>query len=148
MNDKRIRYSSFNFLLDALSFFVNLLLSIPKLVKTVFHYALHSQQNHQFTPVYPSLRTESFPSPCTFDFDRDLSFEPHDLKGHPCEPHETTANNTSISHSSISSDIPNRYRPLHLPHILHNFPTKHYTYLPKLDGESKNLTVEKTCTSL
>ena len=55
MHDQRIRYPSFNFLLDALSFFVNILLSIPKLVKIFFHHALHSQHNHEFTPIYPSL---------------------------------------------------------------------------------------------
>ena len=143
MHDKRIRYSSFSFLLYALSFFVNILLSIPKLVKTVFHYALHSKQNHEFTPVYPSLRTESIPSPCTFDFDQELSFEPHDIKGHPCEPHETMTDNTSIPHISVSSNIPNWYKPLHLPLILHDFPIKHYKYLPKFDGESKNLTADK-----
>ena len=46
------------------------------------------------------------------------------------------------SHIALSN-IPNRYRPLHLPHVLHDFPTKHYKYLPKFDGESKNLTAEK-----
>ena len=143
MHDKRIRYSSFSFIQDVLSFFETFLLSLPKLVKIVFHYALHSKQNHEFTHVYPSLWTESIPPPCTFDFDRDISFETHDLKGNPCEPHETTTNNTSIPHSSVSSNIPNRYRPLHLPLILHDFPTKHYKYLPNFDGESKNLTSEK-----
>ena len=127
---------------DVLSFLVKLLLSFPKLVKTTFHYALHSKQHHEFTPIYPSLRTEIIPSPCMFDFDWDLSFKPHEIKGHPCEPHETSIDNTSIPHSSVSSNIPNRYKPLHLPLIFHDFPTKHYKYLPKFDGESKNLTVE------
>ena len=30
-----------------------------------------------------------------------------------------------------------------IPHVLHDFPTKHYKYLPIFDGESKNLTTEK-----
>ena len=45
--------------------------------------------------------------------------------------------------SLFLSNIRNRYRPLHLPLILHDFPTKHYKYLPKFDGESKDLTAEK-----
>ena len=126
MQYKRIRYSSFSFLLDFLSFFLNLLLYIPKLVKIVFHYGLHSKQNHEFTPVYPSLRTEIFPSPCMFYFDRYLSFKPHDIKGHLCELHETSVDNTPIPPSTVSSNIPNRYRTIHLPLILHDFPTKHY----------------------
>ena len=148
MHDENIRYSSFSFLQDVLSFFVNILLYFPKLVKTVFHYALHSKQNHEFTPVYPSLRTESISSSYAFDFDQDPSFEPHGIKDHPCEPHETKVDNTSVPHSPISSNIPNRYRPLHLPLILHDFPTKHYKYLPKFDGESKNLTAENMYKSL
>ena len=76
-------------------------------------------------------------------FDQDPSFEPHDIKYHPCEPHETIVDNTSIPHSFVSSNIPNRYRPLHLPHGLHDFPRNHCKYLPKFDGESKNLTTEK-----
>ena len=141
-HEEKIRYSSFSFLQDV-SFFVNFFLYFPNLVKTVFHSSLHSKQNHEFTPVYPYLRTEIISSSRTFDFEQDPSFEPRDIKYHPCQPHGTIVDNTSIPHSSVSSNIPNRYRPLHLPLILHDFPTKHYKYLPKFDGESKSLTAEK-----
>ena len=30
-----------------------------------------------------------------------------------------------------------------MPPILHDFPVKHYKYLPKFDGESEHLTAEK-----
>ena len=142
-HEEKIRYSSFSFLQDLLSFLVNFFLSFPKIVKTVFHCSLHSKQNHEFTHVYPSLWSESISSSCTFDFDQDPSFEPHDIKYHPCEPHETIVDNTSIPHTYVSSNVPNWYRPLHLPLILHDFPTKHYKYLPKFDGESKNPTANK-----
>ena len=33
--------------------------------------------------------------------------------------------------------------PLCLPQILHDFPTRHYKYLPKFDGESEDLIAEK-----
>ena len=33
--------------------------------------------------------------------------------------------------------------PLRLPQTLHEFPTKHYKYLPKFDRESEYLTAEK-----
>ena len=134
MHDEKIRYSSFSFLQDVISFFVNFFLYFPKLVKIVFHCSLHSKQNHEFTHVYPSLRTERISSSCPLDFDQNPSFEPHDIKYHPCEPHETKVDNTLVPHSPVSSNIPNWYRPLHLPHVLHDFPTKHYKYLPKFDG--------------
>ena len=143
MHDEKIRYSNFSFLQDVLSFLVNFFLFFPKIVKIVFHCPLHSKQNHEFTPIYLSLRTESISSSYTFDFDQDPSFEPHDIKDHPCEPHETKVDNTSVPHSPVSSNIPNQYRPLHLPHVLHDFHTMHYKYLPKFDGESKNLTTKK-----
>ena len=143
MHDQRIRYSSFIFLQDVLSFFINLLLSIPKSIRTFFQYALPPKQNHEFTLEYPSLRIESPLSQCTFDLDRNLSFETHDLKDHPCEPHGTSMDNTYIPPSFVSSTTPNRYIPLHLPLIIHDFPTKRYKYLPKFDGEIKNLTAEK-----
>ena len=101
MHDQRIRYSGFSFIQDVLSFFVNILLSIPSLVKIVFHYALHSKQNHEFTHIYPSLQNESISLSCTFYFDQDPSFEPHDIKYHPCEPHETKVDNTSVPHSLV-----------------------------------------------
>ena len=43
----------------------------------------------------------------------------------------------------VSPSLPSRYKPLQLPPILHDFPVKHYKYLPKFDGESKDFTAEK-----
>ena len=115
MHDENIRYPSFSFLQDVLSFLVKIFLSFPKLVKIVFHYSLHSKLNHEFTPIYPSLRTKSISSSCTFDFDQDPSFEPHDIKDHPCEPDETTVDNISVAHSPF------------LP--IFQTDTDHFTYL-------------------
>ena len=106
MHDEKIRYSSFIFLQDVLSFLVKFFLSFPKIVKTVFHCSFPSQQNHEFTHVYPSLWTKSISSSCTFDFDQDPSFEPHDIKYHPCEPHETKVDNTSVPHSPVQYSKP------------------------------------------
>ena len=77
------------------------------------------------------------------DFDQDLLFEPHDIKDQPYEPCDTRVDNTSFPHSSVSSNIPNRYITLHLPHVLHDFPTKHYKYLPRFDGVCNSLTTQK-----
>jgi hypothetical protein len=57
--------------------------------------------------------------------------------------HETKADILPPIHNPISSKIKERYRPLKLPYVLHDFPTKHYKYLPIFDGELDNLTVEK-----
>ena len=143
MHGERVRYSSFCFFQDALSFLVSLFLSFPKFIKTAFHGSFHSKQSYECILVYPYLWTESIASSCKFDFDQYLSPETHDIKGHPYEPHETTVGNISISPNMVSPNIPSRYKPLHFPPILHDFHAKHYKYLPKFDGESKDLTVEK-----
>ena len=89
------------------------------------------------------MQTKSISSSCAYDFDLDLLSELHDIKEQLCEPHDTSVDTISSSHSPVSSKIPNQYRPLHLPHVLHDFPTKHYKYIPRFDGESDNLTAEK-----
>lgn len=39
--------------------------------------------------------------------------------------------------------IKDRYRPLILPNTFHDFPLKHYKYLPKFVGEPDNIAAEK-----
>ena len=143
MHAERIRYSSFYFFQDSLSCLVNLFLSFPKFIKTSFHGSFRSKQSYEYIHVYPSLWTESIASSCTFDFDQDFSPKTHDIKGHPCETHETLVNNVSIAPNLVSPSIPSWYKPLKLPPILHDFPMKHYKYLPKFDGESEDFTAEK-----
>ena len=43
----------------------------------------------------------------------------------------------------VAPHAQNRYMPLHFPQILHDFPAKHYKYLPDFDGESESLTGKK-----
>jgi hypothetical protein len=53
----------------------------------------------------------------------------------------------TLTSSGASDPTPSktqhRHRPLKLPHILHDFPLKHYEYLPMFDGELDAITVEK-----
>ena len=129
-----MRYSNANLIPDILSFLVNVFLSFPRPVNFFFHCLLHSKQGHRLTLVYISLRTENISSSCTYDFGQDLSFEPHKSDDYPCKTHGTIVDNTSFSHSPVSSKISNWYRPLHLPPIIHDFATKNYKYLPRFDG--------------
>ena len=87
---------------------------------------VHFARNRAMNVFLYILIYESIVSSCTFDFDQDLSPETHDIKGHPCEPYETTIGNIYISPNLVSPSIPSRYKPLHLPPILHDFPAKHY----------------------
>ena len=40
--------------------------------------------------MYPSLRTKSIPSPCTYDFYQDPSVKPHKRNDHPYKTHGAT----------------------------------------------------------
>ena len=143
MHGERLRYLSLHFFQDALSCLVSLFLSFPRFIKTAFYGSIHSEQSYEYIHVYLSLRTKSVASSCTFGFDPDFYPGDHEVKGHPCESHETSVNSVSIVPNLVSPSLPSRYKPLQLPPTLHDFPAKHYNYLPKFDGESKEFTVEK-----
>ena len=112
MYGERLRCSSLCFFQEALSCLVSLFLSFPKFIKTTFYASIRSKQSYEYIPIYPSLRTEIIASSCTFDFDQDFSPEAHDIKGHPCEPHEISVNSVSIALNLVSPNIPSQYEPL------------------------------------
>ena len=103
--DEKIIYSTVYLLQDVLSFLVNFFLYFPNPVKIVFHFLLHSKENHEFTPIYPSLKIERISSSFAYDFDQELLFEPHEIKDYPCEPHDTTVDITSVPHSFAPTKI-------------------------------------------
>ena len=148
MLDGKIRYLRSIFLQNILFVLVNISLSFPKFIKIIVHGLFHSRKSLEFTPVYPSLQTESISSYYTYDLDQDHWYETHDTKKQPCEPHNTEVEVAFFPHNSVSSNTQNWFKPLHLPHILHDFPIKHYKYLPRFDKESKDLTTNKTSTLL
>ena len=89
MHGERSKHSSPHFFQDALSYLVSLLLSFPRFIKIVFHGSAHSERSYEYIHVYPSLRTESVALSCTYDYGLDFYPGAHDVKGHPCEIHET-----------------------------------------------------------
>ena len=46
-------------------------------------------------------------------------------------------------HTPIPCKIPDRYKPLVLPSVLHAFPKNYDLYLPMFDGECKNVNAEQ-----
>jgi hypothetical protein len=57
--------------------------------------------------------------------------------------HETKVDVSPLVLDPTPSKIQHRYSPLKLPHILHDFPPKHYKYLLVFDGEPNAITAEK-----
>ena len=118
-------------------------MSFPNLIKIFFHCLLHSIQDDRSTFVYSSLQTENISSSCIFNSHQYPSFKTHNINDQLCKPHDTKVDTTSYPRDSVPSKIQNHYRPLHLPHVLHDFPTKHYKYLRIFVGVSNSLTTKK-----
>ena len=118
-------------------------LIFSQIYQTTFYGSAHSEQSYEYIPIYPSLQTKSIASSCTSYYG--LYFYPgaHDVKGHPCEIHETSDDSLASVPNLVPPISLSRYKPLQLPPILHDFPVRYYKYLPKFDGESEDLTVEK-----
>jgi hypothetical protein len=98
----------------------------------------------KYTFVYPSSKVVNTSHvPCITDPDQEISFELYDVHDQCDKPQDTQENIISLVLKPQPSKIKERYKPLQLPHILHDFPPKHYKYLPLFDGEPGNPTTEK-----
>jgi hypothetical protein len=116
---------------------------ITSFSKRIFLHLLHSNEDHEPTLVYPSLQTVNIPSPHIVDYDQHPLSESYDNLEQPCKFYEIKDDISSFVPILVSSKIQQRYKPLKFPSILHDFPPKHYKYLPIFDGEIENLTAEK-----
>ena len=77
------------------------------------------------------------------DFDQNLPSEPCDNHDQVDELHETKDDISPLVLVPIPSKTQDRYKPLKLPHILHDFPPNHYKYLHVFHGEPDAITTEK-----
>jgi hypothetical protein len=119
-------------------------LSFPEHDKQIYLYLLHSNDDHEnLALLYPPLKVVHIFPHCITDFDQNLPFEPCVDHSPIDEPHEIKADISPPVLYPTPSKIQHRYRYLKLPHILHNFPPKHYNYLPMFDGEPNAITTEK-----
>jgi hypothetical protein len=73
---------------------------------------------------------------------KDHIVETYDNHIHLDKPQEIKTIFTS-SVNTPTVKILDRYNPLVLPPILHDFPANYYKYLPRFDGEYGNITTEK-----
>jgi hypothetical protein len=78
-----------------------------------------------------------------YDPDQDHIAETYVDQIQPDEPQEIKPSFTVPVHTPTPVNIPDRYKPLVLPPILHDFPANYYKYLPRFDGEYGNITAEK-----
>ena len=79
----------------------------------------------------------------TFELDQDLSSKSCDDCLKIDEPQETKTDSIPAVHTPTPCKIPDPYKPLVLPSVLHAFPKNYDLYLPRFDGESKNVNAEQ-----
>ena len=136
----KIRYSSLSLVQEVFFCLINIFLSFPKFFKRIF---LHLNEAQRYTLVYPSLQTVGIPPSCITDIHQAPSYETYDVHDHSCELNETKVELVPSVLNPIPSKIQERYNPLKFPSILHEFPLKHYNYLPRFDGELDGHSTEK-----
>jgi hypothetical protein len=125
-------------------FVISCLWSFPEHARQFFLHLLHANDDHDNPEIaYPPLKIIQISPQFITDFDQNLPPEPHDNYNQVDKPHETKDDISSHVLDSTPSNIQHRYRPLKLPHLLHDFPPKHYEYLPVFDGEHGAITAEK-----
>jgi hypothetical protein len=131
----KIRYSSLILVQEVLFYFINIFLSFPKFFKRIFLHLPCLNESQRSTLVYPSFQTVGIPPSCINDIHQDPSSEPYDVHDHSCEINETKVELVPFVLNPAPSIIQEICSPLKFPSILHEFPLKHYKYIPRLDGE-------------
>ena len=118
-------------------------MSFPESIKRFFQFLLHSNKDHRTNLVYNSLKIVNRFPPCIDNLEQDPLYESLDINDQVGETHEIKDDVIPHVHNFKPSNIQDRYKPLQLPLVLHDYPTNHYKYLPKFDGELVNPTTEK-----
>ena len=121
------KYLKLSFFQDIIFFVIHYLLSFPEHANKVFPYLIHSNNDHEkLEVIYPPLKFIHTPPQFITNFDQNLPSEPYDNHNQVDKPHETKADISPPVLDPTPSKIQQRYRPLKLLHILHNFPPKNY----------------------
>jgi hypothetical protein len=138
------KYLKLDFFQGILLFVISCLWSFPEQARQIFLHLLHANNDHDNTEIaYPPLKIIQISPQFITDFDQNLPPEPYDNHDQVDEPHETKADISPPVLDPTPSKTQHRYRPLKLPHILHDFPPKYYEYLPVFDGEPDAISAEK-----
>jgi hypothetical protein len=147
---RKTRYSSTNCIQDIFGFICNHVLSFSKPSQKYIdedhfdHHSIDESQEiipttveyvHAHTPVH----IPDAPIECL------VRHKPPSLSPTPaksldvCQP---------LASSVVLAKVPDRYKPLNLPPILHDLPVNYINNLPRFDGENEEITVEKDVQNL
>jgi hypothetical protein len=138
---KEKKYFKSGFFQNIIWFVVEYLWFFLEYAKHVSLHLLHvNDDRHNPKVAYPPLKIIQISHQFVDDLDQNIPSEPYHNPNQVDKPREIK---TNISLDSTPSKTQRRYRPLRLPHTLHDFPPKHHEYLPVFDGEMGTTTAEK-----
>jgi hypothetical protein len=138
------KYLKLDFFQGILLFVISFLWSFLEHARQIFLHLLHANNDHDNPEMTYPLRNIIQISPQFITVsDQNLPPEPYDNHDQVHEPHETKVDISPPVLDPTPSKTQHRYRPLKLPHILHDFPPKYYEYLPVFDGEPDAISAEK-----
>jgi len=132
-------YPKWNGIQDLVCFLVNYFFVVLEVVLKVFQNLLYDKGDQNLQLTYSkSVNTE-------FPFDPGLLTFPtsHDDSLQRDEHKEKKPDPVALVYTHTPFIVPDRYKPLVLPSVLHAFPANYYLYLPRFDGECKNVNVEQ-----
>ena len=132
-------YPKWNGIQVLLCFLVNYFFVVLEAALKVFQNLLYDKGDQNLHSIYSKSVNREFPldpSLLTFPTSYDDSLQSD-------EPKENNIDPIALVHIPTAVIIPDRYKPLVLPSFLHAFLKNYDLYLPRFDGECKNVNVEK-----
>jgi len=151
-------YQNFHFLKEVLFFTVSLVVYFPFYLKRIVSCFIFSE-DYKAQNVHSLLEKEDFSSNCIINRDTTLSpkYERRDeccitipednlsQSGHKDEDSSSLGDNILPHQQSSSFQLGTKviFKPLVLPTILHQYPSKVFKFLPTFSGEEKDISAEK-----
>ena len=139
----KFRYSSWNCIQEILFFVINYFFSFPENVKKALQSILHLRKDPQPAFYSFSLKIVNTKDLHASELDQDLFLESYDDSLQRDEPKENKPNPVTLVYTPTPFIIPDRYKPLVSPSVLHAFPKNYNLHLLRFDGECKNVNAEQ-----
>jgi len=133
------RYPKWNGIQVLLCFLLNYFFVVLEATLKVFQKFLYDKGDQNLHSIYSKSVNSEFPFDPSF-----LTFPtPYDDSLQSDEPKEHNPDPIALGYIPTAVIIPDRYRSLVLPFVLHAFPKNYDLYLPRFDSEGKNVNAKQ-----
>ena len=147
---RKTRYSSSNCIQDIFGFICNYVLSFSKpdqkyIVEDYFDHLLIDESQEIISPIVDYVHTHTPVHTLDASVEILVRHKPSALSPTLAKPLDGCK---PLASPHVPVKIPDRYKPLYFPPILHDLPANYTNNLPRFDGEKANITAEKHIQSL